>query len=699
MRRGVVTVFVAIGVILGMTAVSEASGVTVTDLNSGATVEGLAQSLAGPGVSISNVKYVGDNRAGGSFTGGASSIGFEDGIILDSGKVQTYTTDPECSQGVEGPNTCSDNSTAFGTPGDTQLSELSGGETHDASVLEFDFVPEHSTVQFSYVFSSDEYNEFVFAFNDIFAFFVNGTNCALVPGTSEPVSINTINNSTHSELYRDNESGSIDSQMDGLTTVLTCNATVTAGQTSHIKLAIADALDEVLDSAVFIQGGSLVSGTQISTSLSGGGQSGEKITVPEGTAVSDNATLSGVNAPNATGKVTYKVYSDEGCTKEVAPAGEVDVTAGKVPASEAKTLSAGTYYWQASYGGDTNNNSSTSKCPLEVETVETVTGGTPATSLAVKAHTGDFADPATVSATLTNSETAGPVSGKSVKFTLNGSETCTGTTGASGEASCSITPGEAAGTYTLEAEFAGDTEVKSSTGSANFVVTKEETALSYTGATSAVNGQPATLSGHLTTDDPAAGTGLAGKTVTFTLGEGLTAQTCTGATDASGNASCEIASVNQTVGSAPVKANFAGDAFYVSAEASSTVSVFEPHATGAFVVGDLSAGPGKTVNFWGAQWAKNNAFSGGGAPSSMKGYASSPTALSCGATWTTSTGNSSSPPATLPSTINVIVSSKVTQKGSTISGQILHIVVVEVKPGYGPAPGHAGNGKIIGSVC
>ena len=83
----------------------------------------------------------------------------------------------------------------------------------------------------------------------------------------------------------------------------------------------------------------------------------------------------------------------------------------------------------------------------------------------------------------------------------------------------------------------------------------------------------------------------------------------------------------------------------------------------------------------------------------MKGYADSPTALTCGATWTTSTGNSSAPPASLPGTIDVIVSSKVSQKGSKINGTIQHIVVVEVKPGYGPAPGHAGFGKIIGSVC
>ncbi|MGO8904674.1 MAG: hypothetical protein ACLQMH_03505, partial [Solirubrobacteraceae bacterium] len=113
--------------------------------------------------------------------------------------------------------------------------------------------------------------------------------------------------------------------------------------------------------------------TQLSTSLSGGGQSGGIITVPEGTAVSDSATLSGANAPKATGKVGYKVYSDKECTKLVTEAGEVEVTAGVIPASSAETLSSGTYYWQASYAGDPSNEASKSTCGSEVETVEVKT--------------------------------------------------------------------------------------------------------------------------------------------------------------------------------------------------------------------------------------------------------------------------------------------------------------------------------------
>ena len=56
-------------------------------------------------------------------------------------------------------------------------------------------------------------------------------------------------------------------------------------------------------------------------------------------------------------------------------------------------------------------------------------------------------------------------------------------------------------------------------GSANFVVTLEESVLSYTGGTVAQNGQPLTVSGVLSTDDPTLGTGIDGRTVTFTLGE------------------------------------------------------------------------------------------------------------------------------------------------------------------------------------
>lgn len=133
----------------------------------------------------------------------------------------------------------------------------------------------------------------------------------------------------------------------------------------------------------------LPSSTAVSTSLSGeGGQKSETINVKEGEWASDQATLSGASAATATGKVTYKLYSDSQCSNEVASAGEVEVSSGKVPASEKKTLPAGTYYWQASYSGDENNEKSVSACGAEVETVT----AKPATGTCGKTTVGKSSD-------------------------------------------------------------------------------------------------------------------------------------------------------------------------------------------------------------------------------------------------------------------------------------------------------------------
>jgi hypothetical protein len=254
----------------GVGASPTAGALVVNDLNNGATANGLAQTLAGAGVTISNVTITGSNNAFGSFSGGTGIIGFESGVVMGSGSVQTVAPhNSACNKGVEGPNQCNSNTTENGTAGDAQLTALAGHPTNDAAILEFDFVPTNSTVVFNYVFSSDEYNEFANSnFNDVFAFFVNGVNCALVPGTTDPVSINTINggnplgtNPHHPELYVNNAvpNDTLNTEMDGLTTVLNCTANVNANQTNHMKLAIADTSDAELDSNVFIQAGSLVS--------------------------------------------------------------------------------------------------------------------------------------------------------------------------------------------------------------------------------------------------------------------------------------------------------------------------------------------------------------------------------------------------------------------------------------------------------
>ena len=245
-----------------------ADSIITTDMGILTPVQ-LAQSLLGPGVTISNVVYSGAPLSAGTFSGGAAPIGFPFGIILSSGDISS----------VPGPNTSDSTSTDTLTGGDPQLTLMSGFPTFNATSLEFDFTaPASSQVSFQYVFSSEEYNEWVWTtYNDIFAFFLNGQNIALLPDTT-PVSINTVNCDNpynpalgqNCALFINNSCvdlpagafpcpGVVDTEMDGLTVVLTASGPLLPG-TNHIRLAIADAGDPVYDSNVFIRAGSFSGG-------------------------------------------------------------------------------------------------------------------------------------------------------------------------------------------------------------------------------------------------------------------------------------------------------------------------------------------------------------------------------------------------------------------------------------------------------
>jgi hypothetical protein len=124
-------------------------------------------------------------------------------------------------------------------------------------------------------------------------------------------------------------------------------------------------------------------------------------------------------------------------------------------------------------------------------------------------------------------------------------------------------------------------------------------------------------------------------------------------------------------------------------------------AQGSFVIGDGNASVGSSVTFWGAQWWKLNALSGGPAPASFKGFAdSAETTPACGESWTTRPGNSSSPPqGPLPPFVEVIVASEISKSGPTISGDTTEVALVETEPGYAPNPGHAGTGTVVAILC
>lgn len=218
----------------------------------------LTTTILGAGISFVGAPlYSGTPIAAGTFHNGlAAGIGMDAGILLTTGTA----TD------AVGPNRANDTTTVNDPLGDG-FSPL-GVLTFDAAVLEFIFVASGDNLFLNYVFASEEYNEFVnFPFNDMFAFFLDGQNIALLPGTTDPVAINTVNggnplgsNASHPELFNDNTFSHTSTspfaiEYDGFTDVLTAEVRNLAPGPHTIQLAIADAGDFFLDSAIFIQAG------------------------------------------------------------------------------------------------------------------------------------------------------------------------------------------------------------------------------------------------------------------------------------------------------------------------------------------------------------------------------------------------------------------------------------------------------------
>lgn len=228
------------------------------------TAANLAQSLVGSGVTISNVTYTGSNGASGYFTGGtAAGIGINSGIVLTTGYASNLNGTTNTQDSITGNN---------GLSGVSYLNALIPGyTTNDATVLAFDFVSTGTEAYFAYVFGSEEYNEYVgTSYNDVFGFFVNGTaltdNVATLPDGTV-VSINNINTASKSSYYNNNDPTDLtptpfNFEYDGFTDPLVASILgLTAGDTYHLTLAIADAGDHILDSGVFLAAGTF--GTDI----------------------------------------------------------------------------------------------------------------------------------------------------------------------------------------------------------------------------------------------------------------------------------------------------------------------------------------------------------------------------------------------------------------------------------------------------
>lgn len=277
--RGIVNRTALFGVVFFMLcACLQVSGqINVTPAQTAAS---LAQKLAGQGIIVQNPVLKCAPVANGVFTVTRSNLGLDSGIVLTTGRAATVPG----YYGVNGPSEALA-SMSIGTAGDSALNTLAGQHTLDACALEFDVIPAGDTVSIGYVFSSEEYISAVCGpYNDAFAFFISGPgitgadNMALVPGTTIPVTINSINDGipgTHGNYanctamgpgspfttyYRENGDGTTLTHR-GMTTVLKAMHTVIPCKTYHFKIVIADAGNDQYDSGVFLEAGSLTTGS------------------------------------------------------------------------------------------------------------------------------------------------------------------------------------------------------------------------------------------------------------------------------------------------------------------------------------------------------------------------------------------------------------------------------------------------------
>lgn len=291
----------------GQMTIDNASN-TITQLVDGILVP------SGSSTTVSNVTFRGVVNVSGRYQIGyfstagttASEMGLANGIILSTGN----TADVPLTPGTD-PGTVAQMSRNYvsGTSGEIRSSNAPAGQDTDADVLlspynyynaailEFDFVPNSSHVEFNYLFASEEYdqedgamsiNYNCSAYNDKFAFLLSGpgitggqgysndaVNIARLANNAE-VGINSVNNGVVGSYGGSPDAsncqaangawtngsptteflGKIDgTELNGNTEVLTAFYDgLTSGQTYHIRIVIADASDGAYDSVVYLEG-------------------------------------------------------------------------------------------------------------------------------------------------------------------------------------------------------------------------------------------------------------------------------------------------------------------------------------------------------------------------------------------------------------------------------------------------------------
>lgn len=343
---------------LALASFTSYSQITITP---GGGVAAISSSLFGAGVTISGVTLNCNAAAYGTFSGNLGASGMSTGgVVLTTGSAAQ----------ADGPNNtggaaCSVANTTTGDPILAAAQPLPSGYQYlDACILEFNLVPQCSTLSINFCFASEEYLEYVSSnYNDGFGIFVNGPNplggsytnynMARLPG-GQVVSIDNVNSVTNSAYYNNSPAGAAAiMQYDGYTDGLVATLNVVPCQTYTFHITICDARDQAWDSGVFLQFQGLycsvpsLAATMTSIPTTCGGNNGSATaTVTAGTAPISYAWTNAGGAPMGTTSTitglaagTYTVTISDGspCTPDLVQSVTVGGSTGPTVTPVAET--------------------------------------------------------------------------------------------------------------------------------------------------------------------------------------------------------------------------------------------------------------------------------------------------------------------------------------------------------------------------
>lgn len=233
---------------------------TELTINTAATALDMANAIFGPGVTVSSATYSGDPLASGIYSGALTTMPgvspTDSGVILSTGRVTDFTN----SSGTTDTNIAAGTGVdlASGINGDAALNTVAGMATFDGSILTAVFTPDGDYLTMQFVFSSEEYPEYINGgVNDAFGVWINGTFVPVTITVAGNIAIDEVNGTKNENLYRDNTTDQFNTEMDGFTYTLSLKAPVLKGQANTIKIGIADGGDAIYDSNLLIMADSV----------------------------------------------------------------------------------------------------------------------------------------------------------------------------------------------------------------------------------------------------------------------------------------------------------------------------------------------------------------------------------------------------------------------------------------------------------